>query len=198
MTKDFKKKTKNKIKKLVKQKNLKLYIMKITFGECSKNDYESVCNILLDLWHKMYSRSLLIICKYFAGFTRELIIEIDDEIIKPYLYILLFKDKNAIIPYLKKLKEKAFFSIIKASNIIEREDFEKLLSILNISFDEVPMEQYDKVLDDLMLPCIRVIKENKELEELIFTYQYNKQLCSRGGIVSRQNLERNVSLEVER
>ena len=54
---------------------------------------------------------------------------------------------------------------------------------------------YDKVLDNLMLPSVRVINPNEEIEELVQTYQYNRQFCSRGGIVSKKNLERNVSLE---
>ena len=83
------------------------------------------------------------------------------------------------------------------NKIFEKKRFEQIYNKILIPLEEVSKEDYGKVLDDLMLPCIRVINQNRELEDLLDMYQYNKQLCSRGGIVSRQNLERNVSLGME-
>ena len=77
---------------------------------------------------------------------------------------------------------------------ISMKDFDNVI----VPLEEVPEENYEKVLDDLMKPCIRVVNHNQKLEELLEVYQYNRQLCSRGGIVSKRNLERNVSLEIER
>ena len=77
MTKDFRKKTKNLMKKLVKEKNLILYKLKIAMGECSKDDVITMCDFLLACWKKMYNNHHSIFFKWFSGFTRELIIEID-------------------------------------------------------------------------------------------------------------------------
>lgn len=206
MTKNFRKKTKNLIKKLVKGKDLKLFKMKIYIGDCSKDDIISICDFLLDMWVKITRNHLNIFFKYFAGYTRELIIEIDGETARPYLYFILFAEtKN--LPIISKLKSIAFFSLMRV--LAFREDIQERIwnssSDDRISFnkgitqiDEISPEEYEKVLDDLMLPCIRVINENKELEELLNVYQYNKQLCSRGGIISRKNLECNVALGVNR
>ena len=195
MNKDFRKKTKNNIKMLVKEKQLKLYTMKISLGICSKTDYETICDLLLDLWHRInWNRSVF--SHWFLGFTRELIIEIDGELIRPYLYFILFASR-ANIPELVKLKNLALFSVFRASKIVESKrklSFDDLNKVI-VPLEEVPEEHYEKVIDDLMLSCIRVINPNEEIEELVQTYQYNRQLCSRGGIVSKKNLERNVSLE---
>ena len=198
MNKDFRKKTKNLIKKLVREKHLRLYTMKISLGNCSKTDYETICELLLNIWEKIHwNRSLF--ARLFAGFTRELIIEIDGEVIRPYLYLVLFADKPDL-PELLKLKNLALFSVFRASKILESnrnlvyEDFSRII----VPVEEVSEGLYDKILEDLLLPCIRVISPNKEIEELVNTWQYNRQLCSRGGIVSKKNLERNVSLEHER
>ncbi len=195
MNKDFRKKTKNLIKLMVKKKQLKLYTMKISLGICSKYDYETVCDLLLNLWTRInWNRSVF--ARLFAGFTRELIIEVDGEIIRPYLYFILFCNK-ANMPEIISLKNLALFSVFRASKILEAkrnlvyEDFNKII----VPLEEVQAQMYDKVLDDLMLPCIRVVNHNEEIEELLNMYQYNRQLCSRGGIVSKKNLERNVSLE---
>lgn len=195
MNKDFRKKTKNLIKQLVKEKHLRLYIMKISLGACSKDDYETICDLLLNLWGRInWNRSFF--ARLFSGFTRELIIEIDGEIIRPYLYFILFA-KKVNMPEVMKLKNMALFSVFRASKILESkhnlsfEDFNKII----VPLEEVPEEQYEKVIDDLMLPCIRIINPNEEIEELLNMYQYNRQLCSRGGIVSKKNLERNVSLK---
>ncbi len=197
MTKDFKKKTKEKIKQLVKKMDLKLFTMKISFGKCTESDFESTCNLLLEVWRKMSTRHYSLIYNYFLGFTRELIFEIDGETLRPFLYILFFADKKKLANIMK-LKSHSFLSVVKASCLLDmnRElTIQDIMNYCNVSFDEVPAELYDKVIDDLLLPCIRIIKENKQLEELVDTYQYNKQICSRSGIVSRKNLERNVSLE---
>ena len=195
MNRDFRKKSKNLIKKLVKEKQLKLYTMKISLGICSKDDYGIICDLLLNLWGRInWNRSVF--SRLFAGFTRELIIEIDGEIIRPYLYLIFFCNKSNM-PELVNIKNLALFSVFRASKILESkrklsfEDFNKII----VPLDEVPEEEYEKVLDDLMLPCVRVINPNEEAEELLNMYQYNRQLCSRGGIVSKKNLERNVSLE---
>ena len=76
MMKDFRKKTKNLIKLLVRQNNLKLYTLKISLGECSETDFETICNLLLEIWRKMYVNHTSIFFSHFEGFTRELIIEI--------------------------------------------------------------------------------------------------------------------------
>lgn len=198
MNKDFRKKDKNLIKKLVREKHLKLYTMKISLGSCSKTDYETICELLLNIWEKIHwNRSLF--ARLFAGFARELIIEIDTEVIRPYLYLLLFADKPDM-PELLKLKNLALFSVFRASKILESnrnlvyEDFSRII----VPVEEVSEGLYDKILDDLLLPCIRVISPDKEIEEMVNIWQYNRQLCSRGGIVSKKNLERNVSLEQER
>lgn len=196
MTKDFRKKTKNLIKKLVKEKDLKVYKLKISMGECSKLDVISTCNYLLEMWRKMYNNHHSIFFKWFAGFTRELIIEIDGEICRPYLYFLLFANKSNL-PTLEHLKNLVFFGFLKMNKIIEKGRFDEVYNKVLIPLEEIKKEDYYKILDDLMLPCIRVINSNSELEELLDMYQYNKQLCSRGGIVSRKNLERNVSLDME-
>lgn len=198
MNKDFRKKTKNLIKKLVLKNHLKLYTMKIFLGTCTKTDYETVCELLLSIWKKInWNRSLF--ARLFTGFTRELIIEIDSEIVRPYLYFVLFSKRNDM-PELLKIKNLALFSVFRASKILEAkrnltcEDFNKII----VPLEEVPEHSYDKILDDLLLPCVRVINPNEEIEELVQIYQYNRQLCSRGGIISKKNLERNVSLEQER
>ncbi len=195
MNKSFRKKTKNLIKQMVKKKNLKLYTMKISMEVCSKSDYETVCDLLLSLWSRInWNRSVF--ARLFAGFTRELIIEVDGEIIRPYLYLILFCNR-ANMTEIVKLKNLALFSVFRASKILETkrslvyEDFNKII----VPMEEVSEQMYDKVLDDLMLPCVRIINPNAEIEELLDMYQYNRQLCSRGGIVSKKNLERNVSLE---
>lgn len=195
MNKDFRKKTKNRIKQIVKEKHLRLYSMRISLGNCSKDDYEIICDLLLSLWGRInWNRSFF--ARLFSGFTRELIIEIDGEIIRPYLYFILFANR-VNMPEVMKLKNMALFSVFRASKILESkhnlnfEDFNKII----VPLEEIPEEQYEKVLDDLMLPCIRIVNPNVENEELLNMYQYNRQLCSRGGIVSKKNLERNVSLE---
>ena len=80
MTKDFKKKTKNKIKQLVKKQDLKIFSMRISFGECTESDFESTCDLLLEIWRKMSTGHYPLVHKYFLGLTRELIFEIDGEI----------------------------------------------------------------------------------------------------------------------
>ena len=82
------------------------------------------------------------------------------------------------------------------NKVTEKKSFEKFYNDILIPLEEIPQENYGEVIDELMLPCIRVINSNDELEELLTVYQYNKQLCSRGGIVSNKNLERNVSLDM--
>lgn len=196
MTKNFTKKTKNLIKELVKEKKLKLFKMKISMGECSKDDVITMCDFLLDCWKKMYSNQHSIFFKWFAGFTRELIVEVDGEICTPYLLFILFANKTNL-PTLSTLKSLAFFGFLKMNKITEKQSFEKIYNDILIPLEEIPIEDYNKTIDDLMLPCIRVKNPNYELEVLLEMYQYNKQLCSRGGIVSRKNLERNVSLEME-
>jgi hypothetical protein len=204
MTKNFRKKTKNLMKKIVREIGLKMYKMKIYIGECSKDDVITICDFLLDMWLRITGNHLNVFFRYFAGYTRELIIEIDGEVARPYLYFNLFADKKNM-PKIEQLRKIAFFSLIKINssgvNLVTYEsgkpEYKKGFEIA-IPVEETPPEQYDQVLDNLMLPCIRVIKENKELEELLDSYQYNKQLCSRGGIMSRKNLECNVALEMER
>ena len=199
MMKDFRKKTKNLIKLLVRQNNLKLYTLKISLGECSETDFETICNLLLEIWRKMYVNHTSIFFSYFEGFTRELIIEIDGEVCRPFLFFVLFAS-NKKLQLLSKLKNLALFSVFKAlkildsKSVISMKDFDNVI----VPLEEVPEKHYEKVLDDLMKPCIRVINHNERLEELLEVYQYNRQLCSRGGIVSKRNLERNVSLEIER
>lgn len=195
MNKDFRKKDKNLIKKMVKEKCLRLYTMKISLGDCSKTDFEFICDLLLSLWSRInWNRSVF--ARLFVGFTRELIIEVDSEIIRPYLYLTLFCDR-ANMTELVNLKNLALFSVFRASKILESkrtliyEDFNKII----VPLEEIPEQMYDKVLDELILPCIRIINHNTEIEELLDMYQYNRQLCSRGGIVSKKNLERNVSLQ---
>ena len=195
MNKDFRKKTKNIIKQLVRDKHLKLYTMKISLGSCSKSDYETVCDLLLSIWQRInWNRSVF--ARLFAGFTRELIIEIDGDTIRPYLYFILFA-KNQNMPEIMKIRNLALFSVFRASKILESkrnlvyEDFNKII----VPVEDVPENMYGTVLDDLLLPCIRSINPNPELEELLNIYQYNRQLCSRGGIVSKMNLERSVSFE---
>lgn len=199
MMKDFRKKTKNLIKLLVRQNNLKLYTLKISLGECSETDFETICNLLLEIWRKMYVNHTSIFFSHFEGFTRELIIEIDGEVCRPFLFFVLFAS-NKKLQLLSKLKNLALFSVFKAlkildsKSVISMKDFDNVI----VPLEEVPEEHYEKVLDDLMKPCIRVINHNEKLEELLEVYQYNRQLCSRGGIVSKRNLERNVSLEIGR
>ena len=195
MNKDFRKKTKNLIKQLVRDKHLKLYTMKISLGNCSKTDFETICDLLLNIWQRInWNRSVF--SRLFVGFTRELIIEIDGEDIRPYLYFVLFAN-NANMPEIMKIKNMALFSVFRATKILEAkrnlvyEDFNKII----VPLEEIPETMYGTVLDNLLLPCIRVNKHNQEIEELVDMYQYNRQLCSRGGIVSKKNLERNVSLE---
>lgn len=199
MMKDFRKKTKNLIKLLVRQNELKLYTLKISLGECSEADFETICNLLLEIWRKMYVNHTSIFFSHFEGFTRELIIEIDGEVCRPFIFFVLFAS-NKKLQLLSKLKNLALFSVFKAlkildsKSVISMKDFDNVI----VPLEEVPEEQYEKVLDDLMKPCIRVINHNEKLEELVEVYQYNRQLCSRGGIVSKRNLERNISLEIER
>lgn len=199
MMKDFRKKTKNLIKLLVRQNNLKLYTLKISLGECSETDFETICNLLLEIWRKMYVNHTSIFFSHFEGFTRELIIEIDGKVCRPFLFFVLFAS-NKKLQLLSKLKNLALFSVFKAlkildsKSVISMKDFDNVI----VPLEEVPEQNYEKILDDLMKPCIRVINHNEKLEELLEVYQYNRQLCSRGGIVSKRNLERNVSLEIER
>ena len=170
--------------------------MKISMGECSKDDVISMCDFLLKSWKKMYNNHHSIFFKWFAGFTRELIIEIDGEICRPYLFFILFADRINL-PTLSELRTLAFFGFLKMNKITEKKSFEKIYNDILIPFEEIPKEEYNRILDNLMLPCIRIKNPNPELESLLDMYQYNKQLCSRGGIVSRQNLERNISLQME-
>lgn len=194
MTKNFRKKTKEMVKKLVKEKNLKLYTMKIFLGDCSKDTVIEMSDFLINMWLKICKNHFNIFFKWFCGWTRELIIEIDGDVCRPYLFFILFADRKTAekIESLKKLNYYAFLMWIRIAmqRNLERNSFAPL--------EEVPQEQYDKVLDDLMLPCLRVIRSNPEIEEMLEMYQYNRQLCSRGGIVSRRNLERTGALDVER
>lgn len=204
MTKNFRKKTKLLMKQIVKKKNLKLFKLKIYIGKCSIENVISTCDFLLDLWLKIARNHLNVFFKYFAGYTRELIIEIDGEVCSPYLYFILFAESKKL-PEIEQLRKIAFFSLIrfvpKGNNLLTfehgkpecKEDID-----IAIPVEKIPPEEYEKILDDLMLPCIRVINPNQELEELLDMYQYNKQLCSRGGIMSKKNLERNVALVVGR
>lgn len=195
MTKDFRKKTQNLIKRLVKEKKLKLFKLKISYGTCTKLDVISICDFLLETWRKMYCNHHSIFFKWFSGFTRELIVEIDGEMCRPYLQFILFADKTNL-PTLENLKNLIFFGFLKMNKVTDKKSFEKIYNDILIPLEEIPQESYEKVLDELMLPCIRVINSNVELEELLDMYQYNKQLSSRGGIVSNKNLERNVSLDM--
>ena len=189
MTKDFRIKTKDKIKLLVKEKDLKLFRMRIYIGECTGDDVIQTCNFLLNMWHKMMKNHLNIFFKWFLGFTRELIVEIDGETCRPYLLLLLFADRNEA-PKLAKLQSWALAAWLRISMV---EGFDVTKDI--IPLEEIPVSQYDSVIDDLMLPCIRIITHNPDLEEKLFVWQYDKQLCSRGGLISRKNLERNVALD---
>lgn len=194
MTKNFRKKTKSLMKKLVKEKGLKLYTMKIFLGECSKDTVIEMSDFLIGMWLKICRNHFNVFFKWFCGWTRELIIEVDGDICRPYLFFVLFAERMAVEKNagLKKLNYYAFLMWLRISmqRELERNNFAPL--------EEVPAERYDEVLDDLMLPCIRVIQSNPEVEEILEMYQYNRQLCSRGGIVSRRNLERNLALDVER
>lgn len=191
MTKNFRKKNKALIKKLVKNRDLKLFTMRIYLGECSKCDVIEICEFLLQNWEKMYHNRYSIFFKWFVGFVRELIVEVDDEVCRPYLYLLLFAGRQNL-PLLAELKNLAFVSFVKTFRASDR------IEALRVPLEEVAAEDYEKVIDDLLLPCVRVINPNLELEELLDAYQYGKQLCSRGGIVSRKNLERDVALDLEK
>lgn len=191
MTKNFRKRNKGLIKKLVKNKGLKLFTMRIYLGECSKCTVIEICEFLLQNWAKMYHNRYSIFFKWFVGFARELIIEIDGEVCRPYLYLLLFASRQNL-PLLTELKNLAFISFLKTFRASDK------IETLKVPLEEVAAEDYEKVIDELLLPCIRVIKPNPELEELLDTYQYGRQLCSRGGIVSRKNLERDVALSLEK
>lgn len=191
MTKNFRKKDSNLIKKLVRNKDLRLFTMRIYLGECSKCDVIEICEFLLRNWIKMYHNRYSIFFKWFVGFIRELIVEIDGETCRPYLYLLLFASRQKL-PLLTELKNLAFISFLKTFRASDK------IETLKVPLEEVSAEDYEKVIDELLLPCTRVIKSNPELEELLDTYQYGKQLCSRGGILSRKNLERNVALGLEK
>lgn len=187
MTKDFRKKNTSLIKNLIKEKNMKLFRMKIYIGNCSKENIIPTCDFLLEMWHKMIRNHLNIFFKWFRGFTRELIVEIDGETCRPYLSVLLLADKKTAmgLPRLQSLALVAWLRISMQSNF----DVEKDI----VPLEEIPENEYGKVIDDLLLPCIRVNKQNNELEELLEIYQYGKQLCSRGGILSRKNLEYSIA-----
>jgi len=189
MTKNFRKKDRNLIKKVVREKRLKLFTMRIYLGEYSKCDVIEICEFLLRNWSRMYHNHYSIFFKWFLGFVRELIVEIDGEVCRPYLHFLFFADRRNL-PFLAELKNLAFISFLKTFRASERTDN------LKVPLEEVALEDYEKVIDDLLLPCIRVLKSNSELEELLEVYQYGKQLCSRGGIVSRKKLERDITLEL--
>ena len=58
MTKNFRKKTKNLMKKIVREIGLKMYKMKIYIGECSKDDVITICDFLLDMWLRITGNHL--------------------------------------------------------------------------------------------------------------------------------------------
>lgn len=191
MTKNFRKKDRNLIKRLVRNKDLRLFTMRIYLGECSKCDVIEMCEFLLRNWTKMYHNRYSIFFKWFVGFVRELIVEIDGETCRPYLYLLLFANRRNL-PLLTELKNLAFISFLKTFRASDKTE------ALKVPLEEVAAEDYEQVIDDLLLPCVRAMKSNPELEELLDIYQYGRQLCSRGGIVSRKNLERDVALGLEK
>ncbi len=181
MRRTFCRKEKDAIKRLVKKMDLNLYRIRFSIGNCEISDVIDTCDFLLEKWDRIVHNRRGFFFTFFLGLVRELVIEVRGETCKPYLQFLCFADKRKTRSEKEKIRYLAFLSWIKTTRAT------KILQ--PVAVEEIPAEHADKVLDELTLPCVRVIKPNAELEELLNSYQYSKRLCSRSGIVSVKNLE---------
>ena len=94
MMKDFRKKTKNLIKLLVRQNELKLYTLKISLGECSEADFETICNLLLEIWRKMYVNHTSIFFSYFEIMSRQ---SYENKHYRPNDFMVVFFMRNTML-----------------------------------------------------------------------------------------------------
>lgn len=182
----FCKKEKDAIKRLVKKMDLELYRIRFCIGNCEAGDVTAVCDFLLEMWNKIVHNRRGFFFTFFLGLVRELVIEVKGENCVPYLQLLCFAEKKKTRTE-KEIKYLAFLSWIKVTRTAQ-------VSQPTV-VEEIPSENVVNVLDELMLPCIRINRPNKELEELLNSYQYHRRLCSRSGIVSVKNLEYYSDLE---
>ncbi len=190
MTKNFKIKEKEKIKRLAKKMDLEVYRIRISLGECSSQNVVEIMDFLLDRWARISANRLNVFFKWFLGLIRELRVDVMGDVCKPYLQLLCFADKRKFAEERKLLQKFVFLAWINLNKMDRIPD--------GISTEGIEADSLDKTIDELILPWVRIVKANEEIEALLDAYQYNKQLCSRSGIVSRRNLERLLSRDFER
>ena len=190
MTKNFRAKEKEEIKRLVKKMNWELYRIRISLGRCSSQNVVEVMDFLLDRWSLISANRLNVFFKWFLGLIRELRVDVRGDVCEPYLQLLCFADKQKFAEERELLNRFVFLAWINLNKMDRIPD--------GISTEKIKADMIENVLDELLLPCVQILEPNEELEELLDTYQYNKQLCSRSGIVSRKNLERMMSSGIGR
>lgn len=161
---------------------MEVYRIRFSLGSCDMGDVIDTCDFLLEKWDRIVHNRRGFFFTFFLGLVRELVIEVRGETCKPYLQLLCFADKSKTRSEKEKIRYLAFLSWIRTTRATRISQ--------PVAMEEIPTKDADKVLDELMLPCVRVIRPNAELEELLNLYQYSRRLCSRSGIVSAKNLER--------
>ncbi len=187
MRRTFLRKEKERIKWLAKKMDLELYRIKFSIGKCDVGNVVAACDFLLERWDRIIHNRRGFLFTSFLGLVRELVIEVRGEICEPYLQLLCFADKRNARAEKEKIRYLAFLSWIRTTRAAQISQ--------PVMVEHIPEECMDRILDELMLPCVRVIKPNAELEELLNLYQYHRRLCSRSGIVSVKNLEPRNDME---
>lgn len=187
MRKTFLRKEKERIKRLAEKMDLELYRIKFSIGKCDMGNVIAACDFLLERWDKIVHNRRGFLFTSFLGLVRELVIEVRGEICEPYLQLLCFADKRNARAEKEKIRYLAFLSWIRTTRAAQVSR--------PVVVERIPEECMDTVLDELMLPCVRVTRPNAELEELLNLYQYHRRLCSRSGIVSAKGMERRSDME---
>lgn len=183
----FCKKEKEVIKRLVKKMDLELYRIRFSIGKCETSDVVVACDFLLERWNRIVRNRRGFFFTFFLGLARELVVEVRGGTCEPYLQLLCFADRKKALAEKEKIRYLAFLSWIRATRAAQIRQ--------PVAVEWIPEEKVDKALDELMLPCVRVIRPNAELEEILDSYQYHRRLCSRSGIVSAKSLERYSEME---
>lgn len=186
MTKNFRKSEKEKIKRLAKRLGLELYRIRISLGECSEDEAVEILEFLHRTWLRISANRLNVFFKFFSGLIRELLVDVKGDVCEPYLQLLCFADKNKYKEERVALRNFVFMAWININRMDSVPD--------GIATERIPDDEIGKAIDDLMLPWIRG-DASESLKEFLDAWQYNRQLCSRSGIVSRKSLERQTGME---
>ncbi|MDE6246200.1 MAG: hypothetical protein K2M50_11165 [Treponemataceae bacterium] len=190
MTKSFKIREKEKIKRLVKKMDLEVYRIKISLGQCSSQNVVETMDFLLDRWGRISANRLNVFFKWFLGLVRELRVDVMGDVCEPYLLLLCFADKRKFAEERRLLNKFVFLAWINLNKMDRIPD--------GICTERIEPDRVDCIIDELLLPWVCIAEGNEELEALLEVYQYNKQVCSRSGIVSRRSLEQSISMDFER